>query len=86
MVSINPMDLSHISFAQAGTIVLEKTLESVQLEDKSIRVQLSQAETLLFADSSLVEIQIRVRLTDGNALASDIISTSCERILKDGTI
>ena len=47
---------------------------------------LTQEETLKLGVSDRTEIQLRVRLADGNALASQIFAVSTERILKDGVI
>ena len=44
-----------------------------------------EADTLCFSPGP-VKIQIRARLRDGNAVASDIISTTALEVLKDGEI
>ena len=49
------------------------------------RLFFSQADTLCFSPGP-VKIQIRARLRDGNAVASDIISTTALEVLKDGEI
>ena len=49
-------------------------------------LHLTQEETLKLKANSIAEIQIRVRTNSGEALASNIIQVSTERILKDGEI
>lgn len=75
-----------IAFAQDEKIIFEKTKLDCKLEDDTIKVKLSQYDTLLFNAKQLVRIQLRVKTTDGNALASEIIKVSVGEILKDGEI
>lgn len=75
----------YITFVQYGRIVLEKTLPECAVQDGVLKVQLTQADTLAFSCRQ-VEIQIRVKFTSGSVLASEIITTSVDRILKDGEI
>lgn len=43
-------------------------------------------ESLMEDDSDVVEIQIRAKFADGTAVASEIIKTTVEEILKEGVI
>ena len=75
-----------LTFSQSGREVFTLTQNDCVLEDTSCEVHLTQKQTLKFSTASMVEIQIRVLTNDGNALASNIITTSASRILKDGEI
>lgn len=75
----------YITFCQCGRIVLEKTLSECAMEGEVLKVQLTQADTLAFSCRA-VNIQIRVKMNDGAVLASEIITTNVDRILKDGEI
>ena len=75
-----------VTMAQKGKVVLDKQLSECQCEGNVLTVKLSQEETLDLKCNCLTEIQIRIRTIDGNALASDIMSVSPDRILKDGVI
>ena len=90
-----PLDLSeasvvYLTYAQNGKTVVEKEKDDITFtaEDEiyEISVQLTQADTLAFCDKSPVDMQIRVRFADGNAIESTIMRTSVDRILKDGVI
>lgn len=86
-----PIDTSsivavYISVAQHRKIIIEKTIDDCTLDGNLISVKLTQDETLLLVESNTTEIQLRMRLADGSALASQIFSESTERILKDGEI
>ncbi len=76
----------NICFAQQGQIVLEKTLSDCVVEENAIRLALTEEETLLFdGDKGVVEIQLRVGSGDAR-MASNIMITTVERILKDGCL
>ena len=77
---------AYISIEQNRRVILEKTIEDCTLSGNTISVKLTQEETLKLGVSDRTEIQLRVRLADGNALASQIFAVSTERILKDGVI
>lgn len=75
-----------ITLSQHNTVVLNKKLEECELEDQKLVIKLTQAETLILDCEYNTEIQVRVRTKEGEALASDIITVSTDRILKDGEI
>lgn len=74
-----------VSYEQDGVIVLEKTGEDLTVTDKVITLTMTQEETLMFHPGKVL-IQIRYVFPNGSADASEIISTSFERIIKDGVI
>lgn len=63
------------------------TLDDVAVDavEKTITLVLTQEDTLNFGESA-VQIQMRVRMNDTMAYASDIIETTIGKILKDGVI
>ena len=67
---------------------LEKTLSDCNCPGTSVSLTLTQEDTLKLQQQprSQAEIQIRVRTTAGEALASDIMSVYVGRILKEGVI
>ena len=75
----------YIDYEQNGQIVLEKTGADLDISANKIEVTLSQADTLAFKPGR-VFIQIRYVTALGAADASNIISTTAERIIKDGEI
>lgn len=74
-----------VSYEQGGRIVVEKTGEDLTITNKAITLQLTQAETLAFVPGKVC-IQIRYVFPDGTADASNIISTTFDRVIKDGVI
>ncbi len=76
----------YVTFVQGGRIILEKSLKECSATGEVLKVHFTQADTLAFTSGKQVEIQIRVKFDSGDALASDIINASVERILKDGEI
>lgn len=79
------METLYISFAQNDDIVLEKELGDVLLDGTNIILPLSQEDTLKFIVGTAT-IQIRLRDTNGNALASNPMYIQVEKIYKDGVI
>lgn len=75
-----------IAIAQNKTVVIEKLLNDCECVDDRISAVLTQDETLKLDANQLVEIQLRVRLLTGVALATEPVSMPAGRILKDGVI
>ena len=75
-----------VTFAQNKAVVLDKQLSECQCDANKITVKLTQEDTLKLKHNCLTEIQIRARTVDGNAVASEIMTVSPDRILKDGVI
>ena len=77
---------AYITISQKGRIVIDKPLSEIICDGNVMSLHLTQDETLKLKADSISEIQIRVRTNTGEALASNIIQVSTERILKDGEI
>ena len=77
---------AYITISQKGGIVIDKPLSEIICDGNVMSLHLTQEETLKLKADSIAEIQIRVRTNSGEALASNIIQVSTERILKDGEI
>ena len=78
-----------ITFAQNTKEVFTVTENDCILTDKTVTITLSQEQTLALNSNSNVNIQMRVSFANGEkdeALASDIVTTTVQRILKDGEI
>lgn len=82
-----------VDYEQRGNIILEKTgadlditvVETQTGTTSTIELELSQEDTLSFKPGEVL-IQIRAVYPDGTAIASNIIRTTAERIIKDGVI
>jgi hypothetical protein len=75
----------YISYEQRKRVVFEKTNDDLTIEEDKITVDLSQEETLALIPGEVC-IQIRYVFPNGKADASNIITTTAERIIKDGVI
>jgi len=87
-IDLNDVAECWVTF-KAKTGPKEKTFNISDLiidpENKTITASLSQEETLFF-NTGTIDIQIRLRTTDGLAYASDIKEIRMNKILKDGQI
>lgn len=77
------IDKVKVIYAQEDNVILTKEKESCDFEGKIIRVKLSQLDTFKFEENKLVQIQLRILTTDGNALVSKIQLFSVEKCLDD---
>ena len=84
-VALDDFAVLFVTYAQGGRTVLEKNKDELVAADGGFRLFFSQADTLCFAPGP-VKIQLRGRFPDGKAVASDIISTTAQEVLKDGEI
>lgn len=76
-----------ITYQQDRRTVLEKQLKDIEVSPESISVKLTQKESLKFHENGgPVRMQIRARFPDGEAIGSNIMSTSVGEILKEGEI
>lgn len=84
-----------ITYVQNGEVKIEKSINDVTFtSDNTIETTLTQRETLLFNKyspydktmSSMILIQIRALLTDGEAWVSEVIRERVGDVLKDGVI
>ena len=75
----------YITYAQNDDVVFEKEKSDITITPERLSVMLTQEDTLKL-DEGEVLIQIRARLSDGTAVASNIVKTTAGRILKDGVV
>ncbi len=75
-----------LTYKQGGKILFTKDQSDMTITEDSISVMLTQEETLMFDTDRTVKIQIRARFTDDTAIASNVIQTTANAILKEGVI
>ena len=76
----------YITYGQRGGNLIEKKLADCTVTSTAVTVVLTQEESLKLDPKSKVEIQIRAKLADQTAVASNIIETDAGKILKGGII
>ena len=80
------IDKLDVSFAQRDEVVLSKGLADCAVNGNEITVRLTEEETLLF-DSRKNPVRIQLRAGIGDIrIASNIVHTTAEAILKDGCL
>lgn len=84
--AVSNIAVAYVTFKQKDATRLEKTLAEATVYDDTLEYTLTQNDTLGLSSENAVNIQIRVRMNDGTALASKIITTSVNQILKGGVI
>ena len=85
-IDLSTAEVVYVTYKQGSKVILEKDNDGIEITEDSIEVDLSQEETLSFKMGQPVRVQIRARFPDGSAVASNIIQTTADEILKEGEI
>ena len=85
-IDLTGADEIYLTYKQGSKVIVEFDRSNIEVEEDKLTVKLTQEETLLFKLTPQVRIQIRAKFPSGLAVASNIISTNAEEILKDGEI
>ena len=77
----------YVTITQLGNVIkdYEVTGDSVSLSDGLISIPLSQEDTLSFPTGA-IKMQIRLLLTNGDAVAAYDMDTTVDDVLKGGVI
>lgn len=76
----------YVVYKQNNEVVIQKTLDDVELDCSGLSFTLSQEETLLLEPFSDVMIEIEARFPDGSVARSQIVRARVERTLKNEVI
>lgn len=85
-INLTSAEVLFITYKQGEKKIIEKDIGAVDIAEDKVTTSLTQEETLKVKPAGTVKIQIRARLEDGSAVASNIMTASPEDILKDGVI
>ena len=85
-----PIDLTSaavlkVYYKQGYEVLVEKEKPDLVVTPSTITVQLTQEETLRFADGQ-IKMQIRARMPNGKAVKSRVKTTSADELLKNEVI
>lgn len=76
-----------VTYAQGDSVLFEKSNDDMTISETELSIPLTQADTLKLSDlKRTVYVQIRAIDSSGVAVASNIMTTTAEAILKDGEI
>lgn len=76
----------YVTYQQNKVNVIEKTNEGISIESDKVLIPLTQADTLKLDPRHGVLVQIRAITASGVTIASNVMQTTVEDILKDGEI
>lgn len=83
---VNKLQYAYLTITQDKKIVIDRQIDCTALSGDKIEVHLSQEDTLRLVEKLQAEIQLRGVTVEGEAVASNIVTTYVERILKDRVI
>lgn len=75
-----------VTFSQFGSEVFTLENDGLEMEESTISVKLTQEQTLSLRRGEAVEIQIRILTNSDDALASNVMKTEVDGLLKEGVI
>lgn len=87
-MELSDISAVYVTYSQDSKVVVEKALDDISIstdDNIMLTVSLTQEDTLKFS-SEKVKIQIRLKTIAGTAMASNIITTYVDEILKEGVI
>ena len=79
---VSTYDNIRVIYSQDGREILSKEKsEAAAIDGNSISFKLTESETFMFRPDKMVEIQVRIKASDGTVDSSNIISTTAQRCL-----
>ena len=75
-----------LTFAQFGKVIISKTMKDMSIDNGVVTVTLTQDETLKLKSGRQTNMQLRLLLNDGTALASGVKRFSIGDVLQEGEI
>ena len=70
-----------ITYSQNDKILFEKQLEDCIFSDYEVSVNLMQEDTLKFDSSKIIEIQLKIKMSDDTVVKSNVIKTVTDKLL-----
>lgn len=85
--AVSDITVAYLTFKQNGSVIIDKALEDMTLnvQDNTLEIVLTQAETLSFVSGAQVQYQLRFGI-GGSYYATRAWTIPAEAILKDGMI
>lgn len=84
-IDVDDIEVAYVTFV-SDSVTFEKSKNELTFEEGKIIANLSQADTLKFKGNEVVKVQLRARLSDGEAIGCKIRSLKVADILKEGEI
>lgn len=85
-IDLTSAEVIYITYKQKNRKVIEKNIDDITVTSDSLVVYLSQTDTLALMAKVPVDVQIRARFASGSAVASNVMTTTVDEILKEGVI
>lgn len=82
------IELGYITFARKGVVFMDIPFTDgrISVDDYCVLLTFSQTDTLQFNSRTVYEVQLRILLEGGTAVASNILTLPVDSILKNGLI
>ena len=85
-INVSTITAAYLTIKQNGRNIIEKDITDAETGQKYLQWTLTQQETISLDIKFVVEMQCRYKTTDGNAYATEVLTTNATDVLKDGVI
>ena len=85
-INVAEAEAIYVTVGQNDIPVIERNIEQLMIEDQTVRANLTQEETLALNHKINASIQIRLKLANGGAFASQKKTVDVKDVIKEGVI
>lgn len=85
-INVAEAEAMYVTVGQNDIPVIERSIEQLMIEGQTVRANLTQEETLALNHKINASIQIRLKLANGGAFASQKKTVDVKDVIKEGVI
>lgn len=85
-INVAEAETMYVTVGQSDIPVIERSIEQLMIEGQTVRANLTQEETLSLNHKINASIQIRLKLANGGAFASQKKTVDVKDVIKEGVI
>lgn len=85
-INVAEAETMYVTVGQSDIPVIERSIEQLMIEGQTVRANLTQEETLALNHKINASIQIRLKLANGGAFASQKKTVDVKDVIKEGII
>ncbi|MBQ0113533.1 MAG: hypothetical protein KBT03_10415 [Bacteroidales bacterium] len=85
-INVAEAETMYVTVGQSDIPVIERSIEQLMIEGQTVRANLTQEETLALNHKINASIQIRLKLANGGAFASQKKTVDVKDVIKEGVI
>ena len=83
---LSAVSVMWVTLSQNGMERVTKETEDIEIDGQTVKVNLTQEDTLALKPNRVAKLQIRILMDDGSAEITETIKRNVKDCLKDGVI